>query len=142
VKEVPGNVEVPAAVTFEQSKVVSNIDAGYVDTVEPQKAQLNTKIHVGGWAADLKKMTSAKAVIAVVDGKQAAVPIQMGMKREDVAKAYRNNNLVKAGWDGELTADALGKGKHRVEFFALVAEGKFVRLKYKDGSLSEITVTE
>jgi hypothetical protein len=130
------------AVVFEPSKVDSKIYAGHLDTIEPQKATLNTKIHIGGWAADFKKMMPAKAVIVVIDGKQTFVSIQTGFTREDVAKAHKNENLLKSGWDGGFNAAIMGKGKHKLEFYALLDDGKFAPLDCKGEKFAELEVIE
>jgi hypothetical protein len=129
-------------VVFDASKVDSKISAGYIDIIEPQKAALDTNIHIGGWAADLKKMVPAQAVVVVVDGKQVFVPIKTGFTREDVAKAHNNDNLIKSGWDGGFNAGIMGKGNHKIEIYALLEDGKFVPLDYKEKKFAEIEVVE
>jgi len=142
VKQETPNMASLEGVVFDQSKVDSKISAGFLDVIEPQKTTLDAHIHIGGWAADFKKMTPAKAIIVMIDGKQTPVPITIGFLREDVAKAYKNNNLSKSGWDGGFNANIVGKGKHKLEIYAFTDNGKFVPLEYKENRFAEIEVTE
>jgi hypothetical protein len=132
----------PAAIVFELSKVLPKTDAGYLDIIDPTNGSVDTYIHVGGWAADLKKKVPAKAVIALFNGKQAQVSIQMGMERNDIVKAFKNRSLARSGWDGGFNTSILGKGKHRLEFYAVLDNGNFVPLKHKDKRFLEILVTD
>jgi hypothetical protein len=142
IKEEASKTVTPAAILFEPSKVVPKTDAGYIDIIDPEKAAVDTDIHVGGWAADLKKKVPAKAVIGLFDGKQAQVSIRMGMERNDIAKAFKNSSLARSGWDGGFNTSILGKGQHRLEFFAVLDDGKLVPLKHRDKRFVEITVTD
>jgi hypothetical protein len=142
VKEEVSKTAAPAAIPFDLSKVVPKTDAGYLDVIDPTNASVDTDIHVGGWAADLKKKVPAKAVIALFDGKQATVTIRMGIERKDIAKAFKNGSLARSGWDGGFNTSTLGKGKHRLEFYAVLDNGNFVPLKHKGKRFVEILVTD
>jgi hypothetical protein len=132
----------PAAIAFELSKVVPKRDGGHLDIIDPIKAAVGSDIHIGGWAADLKKKIPATAVIAVVDGRQAQVSIRMGIERIDVAKAFNNRSLLRSGWDGGFNANILEKGKHKLEFYAVLDNGQFVLIKHKDKSFVEMLITD
>ena len=143
VKQEASSKVTTQTIIFEPSKVASNVKGGVVDLVEPTKVTLDTKIHIGGWAADLQKTTPARVVVIVVDGKQIPVFIHMGaVNREDVAKAFKSDNLVKTGWDVKLNASILGKGKHKLEFYALLGDDKFAPLVYKGKRFCEIEVVK
>jgi len=130
-------------VTFEPSKVISNTYCGNVEDVKPMSASVKTKIHIAGWAADLQKKLPAKSIIVVADGKQIPFSPLMGITRKDVANVYKSDGLIESGWNGQFMASDLGKGKHKVDIYAALDNGKFAHLTYKGkNSYFEIEVVD
>jgi hypothetical protein len=127
-------------VTFDPAKVISKYTAGFVDVVEPETVSTAGTIHTGGWAYDPQHMVPAERVVIVADGKQLSVIPAMGLKREDVAKALKSDKLMNSGWDMSFSANDLGKGKHKLEFYALFNDGVFVPLAYHGKTYCEIKV--
>jgi hypothetical protein len=140
---ISGKPSSEATATFERSKVIPNIHGGHIDVAEPMKAPVTTKIHLGGWAADLQKKVPAESIIIVADGKQILFSPLMGIERNDVADFNKSNDLLKSGWNGMLPASTLGRGKHRLELYAVLDGGRLVHLNYKDKGYSfEIEVVD
>ena len=132
----------PTSAVFDPSKVASDVHGGHVDFVEPKIAKVNAEIHAGGWAVDSQKKLPAKAIIILVGGKQISISPQMGGQRDDVANALHNKDLSTSGWDVVFTAKLLGRGKHKLEFYALLKDGGFARLLYQDRNYFEIEIIE
>jgi hypothetical protein len=129
-------------IIFEPSKVNPKLTAGFVDIIEPEEVSINGTIHTGGWAYDPQKILPAKGVIIIANDKPLPISPQMGFKREDVAKAYRNDNLINSGWDTSIYATLLGKGKHRLEFYAVLKDDTFAPLEYRGKTYCEIEVVD
>lgn len=68
-----------------------------LDLVEPQSVKIGGSIHVGGWGGRPSKKAPAKGVAIVSDGKQLPVFPKIGLKREDVARAYKDDSLKNSG---------------------------------------------
>ena len=129
-----------STVTFDPAKVLSKYTAGFVDVVAPETVSTAETIHSGGWAYDSQNMVPAARVVILADGKQLSVIPTMGLKREDVAKALKSDKLMNSGWDTSFSANDLGKGKHKLEFYALFNDGVFVPLEYHGKRYCEIKV--
>ena len=135
--------EKTAIIVFESSRVNSKVSAGFVDVIEPvEKIPLNTLIHMGGWVYDPYKILTAKGVVILSDGKQLSVSPQVGFERQDVAKALKNDGLLKSGWDASFKASLLGKGRHKLEFYSALNDGTFAPLIYGGKKSYEIEVVE
>jgi hypothetical protein len=133
----------PKEFIFEPSKVNSKQGAGYVDIIEPaEQVIVNGLIHTGGWALDPYKNKPAKGVIILSDAKQISVVPQIGIERQDVAKALNNRELAKSGWDTSFNATLLGAGKHKLEFYSVLHDGTFAPLIYRGKTSCEIEVAE
>ncbi len=145
-KEAVGTPGKPSGTTtvFEKAKVIPNAFGGYVDGVGPIRVSSNDVVHIAGWAADPREVLPVKTVIVVADGRQVSFsPLTMGLRRPDVADSIKNSNLIKSGWHGLLPASALGKGKHRLEAYAVLDNGNLINLYYKDeGNSFEIEVVD
>jgi predicted SAM-dependent methyltransferase len=128
--------------SFDSSKVVSKTSAGFVDIVEPERVSKDALIHMGGWAYDPQKKVHAEGVVIVCDGKQLLISPNMGLQREDVAKALKNEKLTTTGWDVGFKASIIGKGTHRLEAYALVSDGTFIPLKYKGKTACDVEVVD
>lgn len=126
---------------FDPSKAVKT-DAGFVDAVEPLKVASGAAIHAGGWAADLKAAVPANDIVVLSDGNQIPFEPKIGISRPDVAKALNNAALEKSGWDGSIPAASLGKGKHKLEFYAVLSNQNFAVLHYGSQMSCEVEVTE
>lgn len=129
-----------SAVTFDPAKVISKYTAGFVDVVEPETVSAAGTIHTGGWAYDPQNMVPVERVVLLADGKQLSVIPAMGLKREDVAKALKNEKLMNTGWDTSFSAKDLGEGKHKLEFYALFNDGVFVPLEYRGKTYCTVIV--
>ena len=126
---------------FDPTKVVQ-VEAGFVDLIEPVKAASNATIKTGGWAADIKVGTPAKELIVLVDGKQISFTPPMSISRPDVAKALNNAGLEKSGWSGSVPAASLGKGKHKLESYAVLSDNTFAPLHCGAQKFCEVEVME
>ncbi len=125
---------------FSPGKIVK-ARAGFVDFVGPAKASSGATIQSWGWAADIQGGTPAKELIVLVDGKQIPFVPQMSISRPDVARVYNGDGLEKSGWSGSIPAALLGKGKHKIEFYALLSDKTFAVLQC-GGHLCEVEVAE
>jgi hypothetical protein len=129
-----------AAVKFDAKKINSANHAGYLDkvTVTPPNPKQQGSVFLRGWAQDLKLQKPAQELVVLSDGKAVTVPIKTGLKREDVAKTFKNNNLTYTGYESTFPAKILGKGKHKLEIYALQSDGSFAPLRHKDNNYVEI----
>jgi len=134
------NIDTEMDTVFDPTKVV-RVEAGSVDLCEPVKASSTSTIKTGGWAADLKAGKPADVAV-VSDGKQLTVALNLSGSRPDVAKAFNNSNLEKAGWEAGLPAASLGKGRHKVEFYAVLSDNTFAPLHCGAQKFCEVEVTE
>jgi hypothetical protein len=57
-----------------------------------------------------------------------------------VAKALKSDKLMNAGWDTSFSVNDFGKGKHKIEFYALFNDGVFVPLQYHGKTYAEVMV--
>ena len=131
------------SVIFEPSKVISNTYCGNIEDVRPLYASVKTEIHIIGWAADFQEKFPVKSIIVVADGKQIPFSPMMGIERKDVANVYKSDDFMKSGWNGQFVASELGKGKHKVDIYAALDNGKFAHLNYKGkNSYFEIEVVD
>lgn len=128
-----------AHIVFDQSKMAKTT-AGFVDTLDPQKVSVNEPVHAGGWAYDPQRKTPAMGVVILADGSQLPVVVPYNLKREDVAKALKNDGLADTGWDVSFNVSSLGGGKHKLEFYALLHDGMFSPLEYHGMTYAEIEV--
>jgi len=141
--QISGCKEKQKEPTFGLSKVNSKVSAGFVDVIEPvEKVPVNSLIHTGGWAQDPYKKIPAKGVVILSDGKQLSVSPQIGFERQDVAKALKNDGLLKSGWHTSFKASLLGMGRHKLEFYAALNDGTFAPLIYRGKTSYEIEVVE
>lgn len=134
------NHDIEVETVFDPTKVV-RVEAGSVDLCEPVKAASTSTIKTGGWAADLNAGKPANVAV-VSDGKQLTVTLNLSGSRPDVAKAFNNSNLEKTGWDAGLPASSLGKGKHKVEFYAVLSNNTFAPLHCGAQKFCEVEVIE
>ena len=118
----------PKEPVFDPSKVVSNLQGGVVDVFEPKTSKMTDEIRAAGWAYDPQKKIPSKAVVIVREGKPLHIKPKMEVERRDVAQALNTEALVKSGWNTTFKANVLGKGNHRLEFYALLENGTFVPL--------------
>ncbi|MGD0280883.1 MAG: hypothetical protein ABSB95_00810 [Dissulfurispiraceae bacterium] len=125
---------------FDPGKVVQ-VWAGNVEAVDPVKASSSATIKSSGWAADIKAGTPAQDIVVLVDGKQISFVPQMSISRPDVAKTLKNDALEKSGWNGSMPASSLGKGKHKLEFYAVLSDKTFAALQC-GAQLCEVEMTE
>ena len=130
-KEKAAPVVTPLPIS-EESKVVKVITGGHVDVVKPIRPRANDLIQMGGWAADPKKKEPAKGVVIMAGGKQLPVKPQMGLTRVDVASRYKNKTLTNTGWNAQFKASILGKGRHQLTCYALLADKTMVPLVCKN----------
>ncbi len=125
---------------FDPAKVVK-VWAGNVEAVDPVKAASSAAIKSSGWAADIKAGTPAQDIVVLVDGKQISFAPQMSISRPDVSKSLKNDALDKSGWNGSIPASSLGKGKHKLEFYAVLSDKTFAVLQC-GAQLCEVEVSE
>lgn len=131
-----------APIIYEPSKVISKPGGGFVDLIAPQVVNIGGSIRAAGWAADLQKKAPAKGVVIVSAGKQLPISPKIGLKREDVARVFKDDNLKNSGWESSINTQLLGKGKHKLEFYALRHDGMFVPLLHKGKTYCEVEVVE
>jgi hypothetical protein len=111
------------------SSIVVQVPAGYVDYVDPVKASSSVIIKFWGWAADIQGGTTVKELVVLVDGKQIPVAYQMAVSRPDVAEVYKCAAFEKSGWSSSIPASSLGKGKHKIEFYAVLSDKTLAALR-------------
>jgi ubiquinone/menaquinone biosynthesis C-methylase UbiE len=126
----------------DRQKVPSKNYGGHVDLIEPSNPTLDSNIHMSGWAADLENMVPAESVVLVSNGKRLSVSPLMKLHREDVAQAYSQPILTLSGWEVTFNASILGKGRHRLEFYAKLKKNQLKRLLYKTKKYFEIEIID
>jgi len=126
----------------DRQKVPSKNYGGHVDLIEPSNPTLDSNIHMSGWAADLENMVPAESVVLVSNGKRLPVSPLMKLHREDVAQAYSRPILTLTGWEVTFNASILGKGRHRLEFYAKLKKNQLKRLLYKTKKYFEIEIID
>ena len=140
--QMSGCKEKPKGPVFDPSKVVLNLQGGFVDVVEPKTSKITGEIHAAGWAYDPQQKVPSKTVVIVTEGKPLPILPKMEVERKDVAQVLNTEASVKWGWDTTFKADFLGKGKHRLEFYALLENGTFVPLMIDGQKFCDIEILD
>jgi phosphoglycerol transferase len=130
---------------FNSNKLDMNLRAGSIDIFESDcdlpKIDIYGAIHAAGWAFDPNTKKPAKFVVIIDNGKPF-MKVPINLNREDVALTLHNNELLITGWDAVFSAKKIGRGKHRLEFYAFLENGIFAPLMYRDKIYFEIEVRD
>jgi len=109
--------------SFDSTKVNKDLKGGSIRAFK----RTGGKMVFDGWAADLREGAPASSVIVVRPGKgQLPVEAKMGLKRLDVAKKFNAPELTNSGWSLTVPESLLGPGKHKLHFYAVLADGTLV----------------
>ncbi|MHB8204731.1 MAG: hypothetical protein ACYDHG_13630 [Desulfomonilaceae bacterium] len=96
----------------------------------------NGKLVVSGWAIDHSVGQPALGVMLVKEGRILAYS-GVGQKRQDVGKAYSNENLELSGWNIEALGQEIGLGSAELEVYARMCDEKsLVKLGQKQIEVS------
>jgi len=116
-------VEVKKGV-FDPLKVNKNKKGGSIDKVDHTPPQIIFR----GWTADIEGKALASSVIVTIAGKKDQLPVEakMGLKRSDVAKAHNAPELTNSGWNMTIPESLIGRGKHKLHFYAVLADGTLI----------------
>jgi phosphoglycerol transferase len=126
--------------SFDSSKVNAGLRAGSIDVFDvtrnphPWKESRINKIHTAGWAFDPIAQKPAKSIV-ILDNGTPLTKVPVHINRKDVASTLGNSDLLVTGWAVILPGEKLGKGKHRLEFFAELLDGTFAPLQNNKGAI-------
>jgi hypothetical protein len=92
----------------------------------PGEATVSLKDGAGlsvlGWAIDPRENQAAGSVFLNIDGRRDIV-LSYGALRPDVAAYFKNSAYLGTGYEGKVSAQSLGAGRHTLTFKVLAADG-------------------
>lgn len=84
-----------------------------------------------GWAVDTRTRTPAAGAVVVIDG-TTILERTYGEDRPDVAAAHAHPAETQSGFNDEVTAAELPRGRHRVTIGVITADRKRIELPFRD----------
>ena len=116
--------------------------AGWADVIKPETVSVSGLITMVGWAIDPQTSTTAKGVLIISDGKPLPYLIPITDQRPDVIKALNLNTPVVTGWSVNFKASYLGKGEHKLQFYAVLNDEKYALLPTSKQFSGTVKVTD
>jgi hypothetical protein len=89
----------------------------------PLRLVRGDRLFVRGWAIDEPAHSLAAGVVLVVDGERE-FPLLYGLPRHDIAGAFNDDALLRAGFTGEIDTALLPVGLHSAECRVLAGDGR------------------
>jgi len=82
----------------------------------------NSRMMMGGWAADAQRSAPASRVELYIDRLHVADAL-LGIDRPDVEEYFQRADFAKSGWQLEIPLQTLSMGYHYMEIWAVDREG-------------------
>jgi len=115
-----------------------NSFGGYIDNFT-RIIKLPNEFTFTGWAADIEKSKPADYLLLYIDEKE---PFELSigtMTRNDLNTHFHKTGLELSGWDHSISSILLGKGKHRLQLYAVI-DTRLVPIKFREDTFIEIEV--